>query len=128
MVLSLGPVDVKGKVSEAIRVQGALLDSGVQLVDAVPDDLPPIEADRERILQVVHNLVRGLCLLSPRGMVRSAPVLFVSLALQPCRAWVTWRLMPAARDGGTPTYDRTTPHHATPHNAAEQRREVHPRR
>lgn len=67
VMLSLGPVDIRQKVAEVIAVQRALLDARVALVDAMPDALPEVEADGERILQIVHNLAREQCRRTGRG-------------------------------------------------------------
>lgn len=61
MLLHLDQVNVKAVVRDAVKVQGALLDSRVKIVDTVPDGLPLVEADRDRLLQILHNLIGNAC-------------------------------------------------------------------
>ncbi|HJV70307.1 sensor histidine kinase [Ideonella sp.] len=51
-------VDVKGLIEEAVSATGALLrENAVALALALPDDAPPVRADRDRLMQVMLNLI-----------------------------------------------------------------------
>lgn len=56
---------VVSQVMSEIRV--ARPDGGVQLAQDLPDDLPPVDADRERVHQVLFNLVDNAVRFTPEG-------------------------------------------------------------
>ena len=57
--------DLLGKVANAMRL--TVQDSGHEMIVDAPDDLPPIVGDRERIEQVVVNILSNAVKYTPSG-------------------------------------------------------------
>jgi signal transduction histidine kinase len=59
---------LSGLVSEVLRLAAPLAEArGIQIVDAVPDQLPELEADRGLMLRVLENLVGNAIKFTPEG-------------------------------------------------------------
>ncbi|MFW6151276.1 MAG: sensor histidine kinase, partial [Chloroflexota bacterium] len=68
LALDRGPEDVASMVApvaDSARRQAA--ESGVSIIQLVPDDLPRVDADRQRISQVLHNLLQNALTHTPEG-------------------------------------------------------------
>lgn len=63
--LALEPTPVAGLVAES--VDGLELSPDHQLTVEVDDDLPEVVCDRERLIYVLHNLLRNAAKFSPEG-------------------------------------------------------------
>lgn len=62
------PTDVRTIVMETLRpLQKQIDDKGQTVIHALPDDLPRIHADENRIIQVLTNLVSNAYKYSPEG-------------------------------------------------------------
>ncbi|MCS6780207.1 MAG: sensor histidine kinase [Geminicoccaceae bacterium] len=69
----IGPADLAGLVREAVRAaQGLVAEKGIALELVLPDQPAPITCDRDRIVQVVLNLLSNACKFVPQpgGRVR----------------------------------------------------------
>jgi signal transduction histidine kinase len=63
-----GPVDTAGLLyGAAERVAWAIRDAGLSLAVAVPADLPPLQADEQRLEQVLANLIDNAIQHTPAG-------------------------------------------------------------
>ena len=52
------PVFLHGLVDAVLTVSGPLVgNKDLELINAVPEDLPPAHADEDRVLQILHNLI-----------------------------------------------------------------------
>jgi signal transduction histidine kinase len=61
-------VELAPLVAEVLsEIEVARPDRGVRLADAVPEDLPPVFADRERVHQVLFNLLDNAVRFTPEG-------------------------------------------------------------
>ena len=66
--LELGAVDVPDVVVDAVQGLQAQIDEKEQVLRVcVPDDLPPVRADHERVVQVLSNLISNAHKFTPRG-------------------------------------------------------------
>lgn len=66
--LDIGPTGVAPLVEGAVGLfEGLAREKGVDLALAVPDDLPPVLADRDRVRQVLHNLLANGLRHTPAG-------------------------------------------------------------
>jgi len=74
--LNIGPVDLRGLIDGIRMTIGPELDDeGVALVVDLPPDLPMIEADGQRIEQVILNLLENAMRYTPNGKeIRSRPL------------------------------------------------------
>jgi signal transduction histidine kinase len=62
------PVSLAPLVSQVVsEIQVSRPDGSVRLASEVPDELPPVEADRERVHQVLFNLVDNAVRYTPSG-------------------------------------------------------------
>jgi signal transduction histidine kinase len=62
------PMPLRSLVAEVLsEIEVARSDRGVQIEDRVSDDLPPVYADRERVHQVLFNLLDNAVRFTPRG-------------------------------------------------------------
>tara|TARA_R110002110_G_scaffold5209_3_gene27009 strand:+ start:455 stop:2260 length:1806 start_codon:yes stop_codon:yes gene_type:complete len=66
--LKLAQVEVKGLISESLKIveQKAKL-NGVDLLSDIPDDIPPLYADRRALLQVLLNLLSNAIKFTSSG-------------------------------------------------------------
>jgi signal transduction histidine kinase len=61
-------IELAPLVSQVLsEIEVARSDRGVEVASDVPDDLPPIEADRERVHQVLFNLLDNAVRFTPNG-------------------------------------------------------------
>jgi len=68
LTLDLQPVDVAPLMRSAIApFETAAAEQGVTLVADLPDALPPVLADLDRVRQVLHNLVANALRYTPAG-------------------------------------------------------------
>jgi two-component system OmpR family sensor kinase len=76
--LDLAPVDAAGVVNEVHETLAPLAwrDRSVTLIKETPEGLPPVQADRARLVQVLLNLVRNAITHTPAGGI-------VSLTIEP---------------------------------------------
>ena len=66
--LERGPTDLGRLITRlAARVQGRLAEQGVELGLALPEGLPKLDLDSDRIEQVLHNLLSNAGRYTPRG-------------------------------------------------------------
>ena len=70
VVLQLRPVDVAEIVGELVQNQRYGTGSDVRLETDIDSDLPPIQADRDRLLQALTNLVQNARKFTPSGTIR----------------------------------------------------------
>jgi signal transduction histidine kinase len=66
--LHLRPTDLRGVIGQAVEEVRPLAEGGqLRLEVAVPDDLPPVTADAERLHQVMVNLLANAVRFTPPG-------------------------------------------------------------
>ncbi len=66
--VNLSSVDMRGVINKALSsLQFSAKDSGVGLENGLPDALPPALADKERVSQVVTNLIENAIKFNRRG-------------------------------------------------------------
>ena len=66
--VDLRPAEVKRLMTEAVEPQRLLArDRGLELVARVPDELPRVRADHDRIMQVFSNLIANAMRHTPAG-------------------------------------------------------------
>ncbi len=69
-------VDVKTIVETVIKVHRFITGGkGITLVNNVPEDLPPVYADRDRLTQILYNLIGNGVKFTERGRVEVSAVL-----------------------------------------------------
>jgi signal transduction histidine kinase len=62
------PVDIQGVVEKAaLSLKGQAAEKGVSLATEIPNDLPLVEADAERLGQVLRNLLKNAIINTPSG-------------------------------------------------------------
>lgn len=64
-VLNLG--ELFKELADAKSIKNALMQKGIELKVTVPDDLPDIVGDKNRIAQLFMNLIDGLCFYLEQG-------------------------------------------------------------
>lgn len=70
MVLNLKPQYLRSLVTQAIEEIAPLaMERTITIINDIPDDLPPINADHDRLLQVVTNLLSNAVKFSPPAKV-----------------------------------------------------------
>lgn len=70
IALNLKPVDLRVLVDVVLTLSRPLLgDKKLQLDNRVPADLPPIYADEDRLLQILHNLIGNAVKFTHEGRV-----------------------------------------------------------
>ena len=68
VALDRGPVDIAEVVEGTLDIIRAKADAGgVRLEARLPDDLPPVQADRDRLAQILINLVDNAVKYTPGG-------------------------------------------------------------
>ncbi|CAH1200198.1 Sensor histidine kinase RcsC [Paenibacillus allorhizoplanae] len=70
LALQRSTVDVKSYVESVIQIHGFLLEgSSTKLINNVPDHLPLVYADGNRLIQILHNLISNAIKFSNQGTV-----------------------------------------------------------
>lgn len=68
--LNKTPVNLYDLVQMVITLENFMvIDKKVKLENQIPQDIPPVEADSERLMQVLHNLVRNAIKFTDEGLV-----------------------------------------------------------
>lgn len=69
--LNIKPLNIKGIVETTIHVFQQLCDpEKVKISHALPDKLPPVRADENRLAQIMHNLMGNAVKFTGRGYIR----------------------------------------------------------
>lgn len=68
LVIEQEPVAVRELVESALETMRPLAkEAGIAIAEELPNDLPRVNADQERVAQVIWNLVRNAIKATPRG-------------------------------------------------------------
>ncbi|MDJ0840613.1 MAG: ATP-binding protein [Acidobacteriota bacterium] len=74
--LNLKPVDLRTLTEVVLTLSEPLVGGkDVRLINEVPSDLPPVEADENRLLQILHNLVGNGIKFTDRGHIKVSALL-----------------------------------------------------
>jgi two-component system phosphate regulon sensor histidine kinase PhoR len=104
--LHRGPVDVAEVVEGTLDIIRAKADAGgVRLAARLPDDLPAVHADRDRLAQILINLVDNAVKYTPGGgsvsVEGTAGVGLVEVAVVDTGVGIPPPICPASRSAST---------------------------